>query len=269
MASRNFSPPSTSTVAKAVGWVTFLEVIRDKVLYNIIVCSVLLLGVGFFASRLTFIRPERVILDFGLSAVALSCAAIAIFTGAGLLIREFDRRTIYVALCHPISRFQFILGKFFGIGAVLLANWLLLSTAYLGILILSSDQGLAILTTTLFVALFLIFIQSILIASIAILFSTFSTTSLSVMMTVGLYLLGNNISQIRTVAARLQSHFGTLVLNTLATLLPNLEYFNLGSKVTYGLPVPWGAVGLSVLYGSFMVALLLVISGFLVQGREV
>ncbi|MEO7162097.1 MAG: hypothetical protein ABI041_04185, partial [Bdellovibrionia bacterium] len=82
--------PSTVAVTRAVGWVTFLEIIRDKVLYNIILCAGLLLSVGFLASRLTFIRPERVILNFGLTGVTLSCAMIAIFTGAGLLSKEFD-----------------------------------------------------------------------------------------------------------------------------------------------------------------------------------
>jgi hypothetical protein len=95
---------------------------------------VFLLSFGFVASRLTFIRPERVILDLGLSAVALSCGMIAVFVGSGVLIKEYERRTVYLALVRPITRRQFIVGKFLGMGAVLLANWFLLVVAYVTIL---------------------------------------------------------------------------------------------------------------------------------------
>ena len=92
----NREPGLTPTVlvVRAVGWITFRELVRDKVLYNILLCSALLFGVSFLASRLTFIRPDRVLLDFGLSAVRLSCAMIATFNGAAMLGREIERRTI-------------------------------------------------------------------------------------------------------------------------------------------------------------------------------
>jgi Cu-processing system permease protein len=261
--------PTTGAVAKAVGWVTFLEVIRDRVLYNIILCCFLLFGVGLLASYLTFIRPERVILDFGLSAVAISCAMIAIFTGSSLLGKEFERRTIYVALCHPISRAQFILGKFVGLGSVIGLNWLLLSVCYLALLGITADKLTDVFSFTLFIALFLVLIQSLVIASIAIFFSTFSTTSLSAMLTIGLYLIGNNISQIKLMATKLKSPVETYLLDALATVLPNFEHFNFGTKVTYGLPASWQFVSLGILYGLFMVAMHLVLAGLLIQGREV
>src|SRR4051794_26735286 len=179
----SYEQPTTLAVVRAVGWVTFLEVIRDRVLYNIILCAFLLFGVGILASQLTFIRPERVILDFGLSAVVISCAMIAIFTGSSLLGKEFERRTIYVALCHPITRPQFILGKFAGLGAVITLNWFLISVSYLALLGLSADRISEVYSFTLFIGLFLVLIQSMVISSIAIFFSTFSTTSLSAMLT--------------------------------------------------------------------------------------
>ncbi len=260
--------PGTFNVAKAVGTVTFLEIIRDKILYNILMCCFLLFGVGFLASRLTFIRPERVILDFGLSAVTFSCAMIAIFTGSSLLAKEFDRRTVYVALCHPISKAQFIFGKYVGLASVLFLNWFLLSISYL-IILRCTDGGVQLLSRTLFFGIFLVLIQSLLISSLAILFSTFSTTSLAAIYSIGFYVIGSNISQVRLVAARIQSPARRAILEFVATILPNLEYFNFGLKVTYGLPVSLTLFCCSVLYGFFMVTLLLIIAGFLIQSREV
>ncbi|MGZ6371491.1 MAG: hypothetical protein ACXWPM_12115 [Bdellovibrionota bacterium] len=46
-------------VVEAIGRVTFFEILRDKILYNIVIFSVLLLGIGFLASKLSFARPDR------------------------------------------------------------------------------------------------------------------------------------------------------------------------------------------------------------------
>jgi Cu-processing system permease protein len=260
--------PSTTAVARAVGWVTFLEIVRDKVLYNIILCAGLLLSIGFLASRLTFIRPERVILNFGLSGVTYSCAMIALFTGAGLLSKEFDRRTLYVALCHPISKAQFLFGKFVGLGLVIFLNWIILSSAYLIILYLNSPDG-SDFTKTLYIALFLILVQTLVIASMTLFFSSFSTTSLSAIMTLGTYLIGNNITQMRQVADKLHEGAARLILKTLALILPNLEYFSLGLKVTYGLPVTAKFVTFSVLYGLSLTSVFLFAAGLLIRLKEV
>lgn len=269
MSSSQYRKPATLTVARAIARVTFSEVIRDKILYNIIVCAALLFAVGFLASRLTFIRPERVTLDFGMSAVNISCAMIAIFTGSSLIGREFERRTIYVALSHPISRAQFVLGKFLGIASVITVNWLLLALAYLLLLWLSSGELAGLLSGALFAGIFLLLLQSWVIAGLSILFSTFSTTSLSAIMTIGLYLIGNNVSEIRAVAARIKAPAAAAMLNVLATLLPDFEHFDLGSRVTYGLPVGWQFVAVGVIYGILLTAFLLVMAGILIRGREV
>lgn len=254
---------------RAVGRVTLLEVLRDRVLYNTILVAFLLLGLGFVASRLSFLRPDRVILDFGLSAVSLSSSALAVLLGAALLGREFERRTLYVALSHPISRGQFVVGKFFGLAQVLLINWVLLVLSYLMVLGLSSYEGFSShWTSTLLVGLALILAQSWVLASIAIFFSSFTTTSLSVVMSVGIYLIGTNISQLRLVAARMESGFGSAVLNAVSYLLPNLESFNLGLKVTYALPVAPSFAIHATLYASALIGVFLTASGVLVRRKE-
>src|SRR6185437_7550167 len=120
---------SSSKVVWSVASVSFREIVRDKILYNILVIAVLLMGLGFLASRLTFVRPDQIVLDFGVSAVNLSLVAIAALIGASLLNREVERRTIFLALSRPISRFQFVAGKYVGLLLVLLLNWALVSAA--------------------------------------------------------------------------------------------------------------------------------------------
>ena len=261
--------PNTWVVVRAVGWVTFIEILRDKVLYNVILCSFILFFIGFLATGLNFIQPERIVLDFGLLTVNVSCAMVSILMGSGLLAKEFDRRTIYVALSHPISRAQFILGKFIGLVLLVSANWLLLVLSFLFLLGLASVNVFDGFSWTLGFALILALIQGVMISSIAILFSTFSTTSLTVIFSIGFYLIGNNVSQLRLLATRFESSVSSFLMNGIASVLPNFEYFNLGLKVTYGLPITWQFIGLSIFYGAFVIALCLVLAGILIQGREV
>ena len=258
--------PNPFRVVGAVGWVTFLEVLRDKIFYNIVLFGLLLFGVSILASNLTFIRPDRVVLDFGVTAVNLACTAIAILTGAGLLGKEFERRTIYVALSRPISRAQFVFGKFFGLSLVLFLNWSLLAITFL--VILFTHDGAANFHATLVLALGLLFLQSLVMGAIAIMFSAFSTTSLSVIMTTGLFLVGNNISQIRLIAARSKEAEVKVILNTISSLLPNLEHFNLGFKVTYGLPVTWQFGLTSIAYGICLTLLCIGFAGYLIRTKE-
>ena len=264
-----FSPPGLFKVAKAVGWVTFLDVIRDKILYNGALCSLLLLGVGILASRLAVIQPERVVLDFGLSALMLSCTAVAILIGSSVMSKEFERRTLYVALCHPITRGQFVFGKFCGLALVLLSNWLLVSISYLFLLFFSTPHFSQVFSMALGIAVLFTFVQSLVVGSLAILFSVFSTTSLSVIFSIGLYLVGNNISQIKWVASHSKSPLQQQFMQVVASIFPNFEYFNLGLKTTYGLPVTGDFICLSLLYGLFIMTLSLSLAGVLIQGREV
>lgn len=256
----------------AVGWVSFQEIIRDKILYNILVLALLLLGLGFIATRLTFLRPDRVILDFGLTAVNLSCTMIAIFTGASVIGREFERRTIFVALSRPISKFEFLLGKYAGVSLVILMNWVLLSLVYLAILGMASaslEGGvLRDFHPALALGMVLVLIQSWLLAALALMFSTFSTTSLSAVFTLGLYLVGNNVDQLRFLASRLKGSPAEVLLDFTASILPDLGTFNLGTKVTYGLPVGGGIAFHSVLYGVVFTALALAMAGWFIERRE-
>ena len=266
---KSVKKPNPIKVSFAVAKVTFWEIIQDKLLYSSVLLAILLLAAGFLASRMTFVRPERVICDFGFSAINLCSSFVAILIGAGMIGREFDRRTILVALARPITRLQFLTGKFFGLVAVLLVNWCLLCSVLFCILLLSGGLDAERLYGPFFPGLGLILIQSAVMAAIAICISTFSTTSLSVIVCIGIYLIGNNISQIRLISARIHDNTGRSVISFISYILPDLEYFNLGSKITYNLPTTWQFVLSGTTYGLVLMLLFLLLAGYFVRNKEV
>ncbi len=251
-----------------MGWVTFREVLRQKLLYNILLLAALLFGLSFLASHMTFIGPDRVVMDFGIAAMNLSGAAIAILMGSALINREFERRTIFVALSHPISRFQFLFGKYLGLAGILVLNWLLFS----GLLawIIWSAGGSADFTPTYFCAIFFLLLEALVLEAIAVFFSTFTTTALAAVLSIGVYLVGNNISQLRLLATRLlkDDAFAAGALNAVAAVFPNLENFNLSFKVTYGLPVARDSVYMTISYAAAAILFALLLAGLTIERRE-
>ncbi len=248
----------------AISRVTFQEIILDKVLYNFLLFAFLLIGVSYLASQLTFIGQDRVILDFGVSAINLSCGVIAVFTGASMLAREFDRRTVFVTLSRPISRLQFITGKFFGLIAVLLLNWLFLSLVEV-VLYLSLGGKL---NPTVGTALFFLWIQSCFLAAFAVFFSSFTTASISVMMVIGIYLVGNNVEPLRQVILKSREPWLRNSLLVLADSLPNLSHFNLGFSLTYGLELGSKFILMSLGYAMLWIVPLIFFTGRLLDRRE-
>lgn len=264
-----FSPRRNLQVVVAVGRVTFQEILRDKVLYNILVCALLLMGMSLLAARLSFVRADRLMVNFGLTALSISCAMIGVFTGAAMLAREFDRRTVFVALARPVSRLQFVVGKYVGLAGVIVVNWLGLSALLAGLAALAVPGGLgAVATPILGAAAVLTLAQSLLLGALSVFFSTFSTTSLAVIFSLGLTLVGTNISQLRVLAAKTESAAFSELLRAACAVLPNLEFFSLGTQVTYGLPVDLVAFGGSLAYAFVFISLLMVAAGLLLRGRE-
>ena len=258
-----------SRVVAAIARVSASELIRDRVLYNVLVVAILLMAAGFGSSRLSFLSPGRVVLDFGMTGVQLSGFILAALLGANLIPRERERRTLLVVLARPISYAEFILGKFLGLASVLTVNWMLISAFTFSLVYLGSDErSWQALHPTFEWALFLSLIQSLIVAALAIFLSVFSTVSLSVMISMGLYVLGSNAQYLRVLAEQSESGVTAFALRLGSHIVPNYDLFNLGLKVTYGLPIATRALAASLVYGAATLFVLLGLSALLLQRTE-
>src|SRR6195256_4273594 len=105
---------------------TLREAVRDRVLYNLVLFVLLLTGAAVFIGELSGGQERKIIVDLGLSAMLLFGVFIAIFVGVGLVYKEIERRTLYAILSKPITRGQFLLGKYLGLCLTLLFNVLVM-----------------------------------------------------------------------------------------------------------------------------------------------
>src|SRR6478735_11981981 len=93
----------------------FRESVRDRVPYNLVLFAVLLIASSYLIGQLTAGQDIKIIKDLGLAATAAFGLFIAIFIGIGLVSKEVERRSIYSLLSKPVSRAQFIAGKYAGL----------------------------------------------------------------------------------------------------------------------------------------------------------
>ncbi len=241
-----------------IAWMTYREILRDKLYYVSLFLALLLLILSVLASNLTIGRPERVILNFGLSGFGIATTLMAILFGASLLQKEMERRTILVILSKPISPAGFLIGKWMGLALTLTLNAIFLAISFWGLFTLLGGHAQA----TWLAAMLLLFLQSLLMATLALSISVFTSRTFSILAAIALYLVGNNSSQINRLAEKAP------LLKIYYWLLPNLENFNLGWLATYQLPVSpsvlFWAYAYFVFYATF--CLLLGCVGFSIKG---
>src|ERR687896_142786 len=121
----------------SISWVAvnvFKESVRDRVPYNLAIFAVLLIASSYLLGQLTAGQDVKIIKDLGLAATAVFGLFIAIFIGIGLVSKEVERRSIYSLLAKPISRPQFVVGKYAGLVLTLAVNVAVMTAALYAVL---------------------------------------------------------------------------------------------------------------------------------------
>src|SRR5438093_11446617 len=111
-----------STHILAIARNAFREAVRVRILYNLVVFVLLLIVSAIFVSELSAGAEAKITIDLGLSAMLLFGVFIAIFVGVGLVYKEIERRTLYAILSKPVTRAEFLIGKYLGLCLTLLVN---------------------------------------------------------------------------------------------------------------------------------------------------
>jgi ABC-type transport system involved in multi-copper enzyme maturation permease subunit len=99
----------------AVAVNTFREAVRDRVLYGVLGIATCLLLFTLVLAEVSLDQQRRIVLDVGLASISLFSVLASVFLGSSLLYKEIERKTLYVILPKPIRRYEFLLGKYFGI----------------------------------------------------------------------------------------------------------------------------------------------------------
>jgi ABC-type transport system involved in multi-copper enzyme maturation permease subunit len=268
--------PALRPIALVAGAV-FRESVRDRVPYSMVVFAVLLIAASYLISQLTAGQDMKIIKDLGLAAIAIFGLAIAVFIGIGLVSKEVERRSVFALLAKPVSRGQFILGKYAGLVLTLAVNLSAMTVAFYAVLFyldLTASETARLgwpapaLDPRLTMAVLLIVAELMLVTALALFFSTFSSPLLSAMMTLGFWVAGHFNADLRAFERVLDVPAAVYLARGLYYLIPNLAPFNIRAEVVHGVPVAWSHVGLTLAYAVVYIAILLLAAVAVFRRRD-
>ena len=244
---------------------TFREVIRDRILYALLLFAILLIGLSLALGQLSFAEQARISANFGMSAIHLCAVALAIFVGSNLVYKEIEKKTIMTILVRPISRLQFIFGKALGLTMVILT--MIAGLAFILALVFWGlgkpvDARFALVLAGLLA-------ESLVLLGVTILFSMITKPLLVVCFSIGVFLIGHWQGSLEYFAQKDEGGSLKMVSWLVGHFLPNLERVNWKDLVLYDQPIEFVAKAASLGNAIAWFALCIWISSLLFMRKDV
>ncbi len=223
---------------------TFREAVRNRILYFIVLFAIILMAASMIIKDLAVEEHGRIVINLGMASINFFGLLVAVFVGISLVYNELERRTIYTLVSKPIHRYQYLLGKYFGLLLTIfiilgVMTWFFFSLlnyqylmveagnggiglffmtlvkavfcGFLNILGFTSDSGLFeslglatdAVTGRFLVATGFACLELMIITSFAILFSSFTTPTLSAVFTILIFIAGRLNADLVVLADRI------------------------------------------------------------------
>src|ERR1700722_1362020 len=178
---------------------TFKLEIRDRIIVGILILELGYMAITLFLADLV-LKEIPMVESFGLTGIYFFNAIVALFLGTTSFFKDVDRKVVYFVLSKPVSRAQFLLGKFFGLCLVLLLTSAILGVVYLGVVGYESAAGGAgfMINWLGLLAIAMQFLEMALFLAFAIFVSTFSSSLISIVYTSAIFFLGHIVSALIT-----------------------------------------------------------------------
>ncbi len=101
--------------------ITFKDGIRSRMLFGISILAVLLFASNVVITNLFSLEAGKVMIDIAFAALSLAGLSIIFFLGIGMLSQDIHNKTVYMIVSRPVTRAQYVIGKFGGMSLLLLA----------------------------------------------------------------------------------------------------------------------------------------------------
>lgn len=268
------------SAVRLVAGITIREGLRNRAMQGILAIAILLCLVYMTIIPMFAFDTGKVVIDLGSAFVTMAGLAIVIFLGIALLTKDIHQRTVCMILSKPISRTEYVFGKYCGLAAtvllaVLMIVGLTVLTSWLGIQwILEMEPPRNFSWVGLGINVFLQYLSLLLLMAVAFLFACLTTSEyLSMLFTVCIYVIGNSLETILQVIQEGQFvQVGPAYLSMLKVIswvFPNLSAFDLKVYLAYGLPMPWVQIGWTVVYGFTYIGLLAAATLWVFDRKEI
>lgn len=285
---------------------TFTQLVRMKVFYFLAFFAVIVIGSNFFnlpqhegpESQGTHVLS--MIKNASIGAMTMFSLIIAIVATSLLLPKDVEDRTLYTILAKPVPRIDYLAGKLLGVLLLIFVSLIIMDVLMVGALqfrtnmVLEKQVALALKsgwpaedvaqlkseilmqgpTYSLQGAVFAVFLKATVIASLALLISTFSTSTLFTTIICFLVLfMGHIQADAREVymgdeIGMSNGWLAQTITLIVALILPDFQLFNVIDEVIQGRVMPLWVLGKLTLVGLFYFVFYLFASWFIFAEKE-
>ena len=264
----------------AVAWVTAKEALSQPLFVILALVGIFALFIFLLIPYNTLGEDIKLVITQGLTVVTLFSAFLAVWTASSTIADELDGKTALMALSKPLSRTKFIIGKYTGVMIAVTLLFLILGTFFLNTVSYkvvydaresSKDIPAAIecaeAVYQILPQLVLAYLQTLILAAIAIAISTRLPLLPNLTLVLMTYLLGN-IAPAIVQASEGQNPIVVFVANIVSVILPCLDHFNMETAVAMGVQVPGAYVALAFVYAMLYCGAMLIVSLLLFEDRD-
>jgi ABC-type transport system involved in multi-copper enzyme maturation permease subunit len=264
----------------AIAAATTKEAIGQPIFTVALVAGGVLLVAFIVIPYNTFGEDVKMLKDSGLTLIKVLALLVVVWTASVSVADEIEGRTALTVLSKPVTRWQFVLGKFVGLVLVALLVFLILGAVLLATtslkVVYDAREGAkmdpvwrdcADEMITVVPGLVLSLLETILLASVSLAVSTRLGMVPNLIICFTVYALGHLVPLI------VQSGVGKFAIvrfvgQLFATLLPVLEHFTIEAAVVGGMAVPWSYLAWAALYAGLYSTVAILVALVLFQDRD-
>lgn len=262
-----------------IALVTWKEGIRNRAIYGISLFALISLLANLLIAGMMMRSAGKASVDIALSTLSLSGLLFILFIGINLIAKDLDKRTIYMVLARPISRSQYILGKFLGMALLIVATVILLSIfACLSILLVKAAYPAyfeRISWALISLSIFFTTLMLLLLSALSFLFASFSSTSfITLALTIITYIIGQSLTDVKALVEAPDTA-GIVVSPITVTLVkgayyvfPNLSLFDIKLQAAHGLDISSSYIFWVIIYGVVYTTLAISLAALIFRKKE-
>jgi len=271
---------SYTTKAGIIARATTKEAVRQPVFWLCMGLALVLLVVNTFLPFFSLGDDVKMQKDCGLATILISSLLIAVWTASTSVAEEIEGKTAMTLLSKPITRRQFVLGKYIGIVQAVLWYMIPLSIVFLASIYykVGYDAREASLEAPSFAerwgaasqiipGLLLLFMEVAVLSAVSVAISTRLPMVVNLTTCLAVFVIGH-LTPVLVEGSVLKNEFVAFMARLIATIFPSLESLNVTAAVATNRLVPPIYLGQAAIYCLCYCAAAILMAFILFEDRD-
>lgn len=209
----------------------FREALRNRITVVVGVFAGVMILLTTLVLNTTVFTLDRAVTDFGLGVMALLLAGLAMFLSVGMLSREIEKRTVFLVMSRPISRTQFVVGRYLGVMLTLTVLLVVMGALYFMQVLLFGVPP----TPAMGAALLGLWVELFVLAALGLLLSASTGQLVGALSLLGVYIGGHLSPDLFALSQRSDAPTLASICRVLYAAVPNLD------RLDYRVDASWAS----------------------------